>query len=200
MIYTPLVYYHYLLKLKWPKNKNIYVVRLCSFFLAFLIQENSNHLLNQEDIELMPIQSASQEKSNAAAILISTENIDDDDNAEDDFLDHENMKLMPMPSTSQENSNAAAILISLKNIDDADDDADEEEENSNNLLHQESMELLPMPSTSQGHSNAAATFISTEKIDDDDDEEADSFSNQKLFSFAWQIAKGMVGINIANSK
>ena len=39
---------------------------------------------------------------------------------------------------------------------------------------------------------------STENDDDDDnDEEADSFTTQQLFSFAWQIAKGMVGITIA---
>ena len=39
---------------------------------------------------------------------------------------------------------------------------------------------------------------STENDDDDDnDEEADSFTTQQLFSFAWQIAKGMVGISIA---
>ena len=61
------------------------------------------------------------------------------------------------------------------------------------------MEQLSMPSTSQGNINAASTFISTENIDDDD-EEADSFTTQKLFSFAWQIAKGMVSINVANSK
>ena len=35
---------------------------------------------------------------------------------------------------------------------------------------------------------------------DDNGEEADGFTSQKLFSFAWQIAKGMVGINIANQK
>ena len=35
------------------------------------------------------------------------------------------------------------------------------------------------------------------KIDyDDDDEAADSFTTQKLFSFAWQIANGMVAINL----
>ena len=33
---------------------------------------------------------------------------------------------------------------------------------------------------------------STENIHDDVDEEADSFTDQQLFSFAWQIAKGMV--------
>ena len=58
---------------------------------------------------------------------------------------------------------------------------------------------MPRPSTSQENSNAVAILISTENIDDDDDEEADSFTTRKLFWFAWQIAKGMVGINIANS-
>ena len=104
---------------------------------------------------------------------------------------------MPIPSISQENSNAAAILISTENIDD--DGTNPEEGNCNDFLDQESMEQLSMPSISQGISNAAAIFISTENMDYDDDEEADSFTTQKLFSFAWQIAKGMVGISIVNS-
>ena len=33
---------------------------------------------------------------------------------------------------------------------------------------------------------------SAENIEDDVDEEADSFTDQQQFSFAWQIAKGMV--------
>ena len=59
---------------------------------------------------------------------------------------------------------------------------------------------MPIPSTSQETSDAAAILVSTENADDDNHEEADGFTTQKLFSFAWQIAKGMVGINIANSK
>ena len=107
-----------------------------------------------------------------------------------DLLNQEIIELMPIPSTSQENSNAAAILISTENIDDG--DANPDEGNCTDF---------PVPSTSQGICNAAAMLISTENIDDDyDDEEADSFTIQKLFSFAWQIAKGMVGFNIANSK
>ena len=31
-------------------------------------------------------------------------------------------------------------------------------------------------------------------LDEDPDDEEESFSTQKLFKFAWQIAKGMVGI------
>ena len=66
------------------------------------------------------------------------------------------------------------------------------------------MELLPIPSTSQGNRNTSTILKSTENDDDndvdDDDEEADSFTTQQLFSFAWQIAKGMVGISIAISK
>jgi len=57
---------------------------------------------------------------------------------------------------------------------------------------------MPIPSTSQKNSDAAAILASTENADDDKDEEADGFTTQKLFSFAWQIAKGMVGIIIAN--
>ena len=117
-----------------------------------------------------------------------------------DLLNQEFIELMPIPSTSQENSNAAAILISTENIDDG--DANPDEDNCTDFLCQESMEQLSMPSTSQGICNAAAMLISTENIDDDDDDDevADSFTTQKLFSFAWQIAKGMVGFNIANSK
>jgi len=59
---------------------------------------------------------------------------------------------------------------------------------------------MPTPSTSEEKSEAAAILVSTENADDDNDEEADGFTTQKLFSFAWQIAKGMVCINIANSK
>ena len=51
---------------------------------------------------------------------------------------------------------------------------------------------MPSTSISQRNSNAAAILKSTENIDDDVDEEADSFTDQQLFSFAWQIAKGMV--------
>ena len=57
---------------------------------------------------------------------------------------------------------------------------------------------MPIPSTSQENSDAAAILVSTENADADNEEEADGFTTQKLFSFAWQIAKGMVGINIAN--
>jgi len=100
---------------------------------------------------------------------------------------------MPIRSTSQENGTAVAALMSPENIDNDDDDEDD-------FLDQKRLELLSMPSTSQGNSNAVAMSTSLESIDDDDDEEADSFTTQKLFSFAWQIAKGMVGIDIANSK
>jgi len=62
---------------------------------------------------------------------------------------------------------------------------------NNNFMDQENIDLLPMPSTSQGNSNAAAKLISTENIDGDNDDEAESFTDQQLFSFAWQIAKGM---------
>lgn len=50
---------------------------------------------------------------------------------------------------------------------------------------------MPSTSVSLGNSNAAAILKSTENIDDDDGE-AHSFTDQRLFSFAWQVAKGMV--------
>ena len=149
----------------------------------------------------MPISSTSQENSNAGAIFKSTENIgdDDDDKAEGNnaFLNREKIEVLSVPTTSQGKDNASVVLISTENIDD--DDADPDEGKCNDFLEQKSMEEMSMPSTSQGNSNDAATLISTENIDDND-EEADGFTTQKLFSFAWQIAKGMVGISIASSK
>ena len=114
---------------------------------------------------------------------------------ENDLLDRENIELMPIPRTSQGNSNDAAILASTENIDD--DVEDEEEENSGDFLDEERMELLPIPSTSQGNNNTSTILKSTENDDDDDDDEdADNFTTQQLFSFAWQIAKGMVRSSI----
>ena len=141
----------------------------------------------------MPMPSISQGDSSTAAMMISTANIHEDDNEEDYFVDREKMELLPMLWTSQGNSNASDILISIENIDDVED---EEEENRSTLLHHERMELLPLLWTSQGNSNTSTILKSTENNDgdDDDDEETDSFTTQKLFSFAWQIAKGMVGI------
>ena len=71
------------------------------------------------------------------------------------------------------------------------------QETSNDFLHHKNIEMLWIPSTSQGISNSSEISISNESVyddNDDDEEEADSFDAQKLFSFAWQIAKGMVGI------
>ena len=48
-----------------------------------------------------------------------------------------------------------------------------------------------MPSTSQEHNQTAENFISTESIDDENKED-EGFTTQQLFSFAWQIARGMV--------
>ncbi|KAL9986774.1 hypothetical protein ACROYT_G000968 [Oculina patagonica] len=61
--------------------------------------------------------------------------------------------------------------------------------NSANSDNQENIELMSWPSTLQGKSNPAM-LLSTENLDNDDDE-ADSFTTQQLFSFAWQIARGM---------
>lgn len=63
--------------------------------------------------------------------------------------------------------------------------------------------MLSIPSTSRGISNSSDVSISTESVNDDNDdneEEAESFNTQKLFSFTWQIAKGMVGTDITTQK
>jgi len=68
------------------------------------------------------------------------------------------------------------------------------EETSSDLCGK-NIEMLSIPSTSHGISNSSDTSISTESVYDDsedNEEETDSFNIQKLFSFAWQIAKGMV--------
>ena len=54
------------------------------------------------------------------------------------------------------------------------------------------MELLAMSSTSQGINKPAAMSVSTYNLHENGADETDSFTNQQLFSFAWQIAKGMV--------
>jgi len=77
------------------------------------------------------------------------------------------------------------------------------QETRNDFLDHENMEMLSIPSTSQGISNSSDVSISTEIVNDDndDDEEvAERFNTQKLFSFAWQIAKGMVGTDITTQK
>ena len=73
------------------------------------------------------------------------------------------------------------------------------QETINDILDQNNIEMLSIPSTSHGISNSSDISISTESVyddNDDDGEETDSFNTQKLFSFAWQIAKGMVGIDL----
>lgn len=54
-----------------------------------------------------------------------------------------------------------------------------------------------MPSTSYSNSQtsgAAKTPDETVKNHEDSGEDDDSFTTQQLFSFAWQIARGMVTI------
>ena len=47
---------------------------------------------------------------------------------------------------------------------------------------------------SMENQQSAAMSPSTESVDEDLDDEEESFSTEQLFSFAWQIAKGMVCI------
>ena len=56
-------------------------------------------------------------------------------------------------------------------------------------------ELLTRPTTSLGKTQASAMPLSTENLEESDEDpcdEEENFSTKQLFSFAWQIAKGMV--------
>ena len=53
------------------------------------------------------------------------------------------------------------------------------------------IELSAMSLTSQRNNQAAENFLSNEDLYDGHEED-DSFTTQQLFSFAWQIARGMV--------
>lgn len=61
--------------------------------------------------------------------------------------------------------------------------------------HQEHIELQMMqtiPPNLQKNCNAADTSTENLGYDDDDETDSNSFTADKLFSFAWQIAQGMV--------
>lgn len=53
------------------------------------------------------------------------------------------------------------------------------------------IELSAMSLTSQRNNQASQNFLSNEDLYDGNEED-DSFTTQQLFSFAWQIARGMV--------
>ena len=53
----------------------------------------------------------------------------------------------------------------------------------------EPMDMSNIPPVDRQHAAATPPLL-----DEDPDDEEESFSTQKLFKFAWQIAKGMVGI------
>ena len=56
-------------------------------------------------------------------------------------------------------------------------------------------ELLTRPTASLGKTPASAMPLSTENLEESDEDPCDvgeNFSTKQLFSFAWQIAKGMV--------
>ena len=65
------------------------------------------------------------------------------------------------------------------------------QDNTKASLNFENIELLPVPSTSQSDNTSVGISLSTQNIQDDD-EDANDFTTRQLFSFAWQIAKGMV--------
>lgn len=58
--------------------------------------------------------------------------------------------------------------------------------------HQEHIELQTIPPNLQKNCNAADTSTENLGYDDDDETDSNSFTADKLFSFAWQIAQGMV--------
>ena len=64
------------------------------------------------------------------------------------------------------------------------------QDNAKDSLKYENIELLPVPSTSQ--INISLSTQNHDDNDDDVDEDTDAFTTRQLFSFAWQIAKGMV--------
>ena len=56
-------------------------------------------------------------------------------------------------------------------------------------------ELLTRPTASLGKTQASAMPLSIENLEESDEDPCDveeNFSTKQLFSFAWQIAKGMV--------
>lgn len=58
--------------------------------------------------------------------------------------------------------------------------------------HQELIELQTIPPNLQKNCNAADNSTENLGYDDDDETDSNSFMADKLFSFAWQIAQGMV--------
>ena len=64
------------------------------------------------------------------------------------------------------------------------------QENRENFPNDENIDLLSMPSTPQRKSDDAHVLHLEDK--DQEARDSDSFTTQQLFSFAWQIARGMV--------
>jgi len=64
------------------------------------------------------------------------------------------------------------------------------QDKSKSYLDQENIKLSAIPSTSQANKQTADVFSAQNLIAGH--EEDGSFTTQQLFSFAWQIARGMV--------
>ena len=67
------------------------------------------------------------------------------------------------------------------------------QEKRENFPNHENINLLSMPSTPQRNSDDAHVLHLWDKNEEARD--SDSFTTQQLFSFAWQIARGMVKDN-----
>ena len=66
------------------------------------------------------------------------------------------------------------------------------QENRENFPNQENIDLLSMPSKLHRKSDAAQYKVLHLEDKDEEARDSDSFTTQQLFSFAWQIARGMV--------
>ncbi|KAL9985710.1 hypothetical protein ACROYT_G008146 [Oculina patagonica] len=97
-----------------------------------------------------------------------------------DLTDQTSVKVEPTLSYENE-----AFILDLAPS--SDNIVDDEGKSSHD---QENIELSVLPSTLQGNNQIVEQMISTEILGDGN-EENDSFTTQQLFSFAWQVARGM---------
>ena len=66
------------------------------------------------------------------------------------------------------------------------------QEENKSSLDDEYIEMVSKPSTSQGNGQTDDILLSMDNQGQDTCEHEESFATKQLFSFAWQIAKGMV--------
>ncbi|CAH3178502.1 unnamed protein product, partial [Porites evermanni] len=156
---------------------------------------------DQEDIAVSPQQS---NKDAVLEVIPSTSTEVDDE--EFKVTDKE---LLTRPTTSLGKTQASAMPLSFENLEESGEDPCVVEENFSQQMFSlawqiakgmdeefkvTDKELLTRPTTSPGKTQASAMPISTENLEESDEdpcEVEENFSTKQLFSFAWQIAKGM---------